>query len=399
MTAKKSGSDMKMDEDCSSAILRTDSSLSPDVEATKKSLASGFDAANLITAYAHALQNVYLTPATTPPEQWYNDLAANLARAQDHATIWIKDLGPKVTATVPQTIISYDEIFSIATDDIISILDDILNNQSGKATPEQIQNIKDLIGAQLQELGIQKDAIIQVQQGLQTFSTNLNEDHIALLEGQNAVQKALIEDQTKLNVINAKITSIQEQIQAHSNEAALGYMTIGIGVFITVVGIAIAFVTLGVGLVIVGVGVLTIGAGITVAAVFSEKVKKDMEDLNNEMLSLSDTQKQAAALGGISTSVGSLVAQNEVASKALSEVLTVWKTLELKLGTVMDDLNKAKPDEVSIIVKKVDLKASKMAWADLVAFAKEMQSHELKVSEPIVMPEQRKMLTGLMRGI
>jgi hypothetical protein len=398
MKAKKSSSDIKMDEE-SSAILQTDSSLSPDVDATKGSLTSGFDAANLITAYAHALQNVYLTPATTPAEAWYNDLAANIAKAQDHAAVWIKDIGPKVTATVPQTIISYDQIYSTATDDILSILNDILNNQSGKATPEQIQYLKDLINAQLQELGIQKNAIIQIKTDLQKFSDDLNNDHKTLLEGQNAVQKAMIEDQTKLNLINAKIESIRKQIEAHSNEASLGYMAIGIGVFITVVGIAIAVATLGVGLVVVGIGVLTIGAGITVAAVFSVKVKKDMEDLNNEMLSLSDTQKQAAALGAISTSVGTLVTQNEIASKALSEVLTVWKTLELKLQAVLDDLSKAEPDDVSIIIKKLDLEASKKAWADLVTFAREMQSHDLKVSNPIVMPEQRKMLTGLMRGI
>jgi hypothetical protein len=398
MKAKKSSSDIKMDEE-SSAILQTDSSLSPDVDATKGSLTSGFDAANLITAYAHALQNVYLTPATTPAEAWYNDLAANIAKAQDHAAVWIKDIGPKVTATVPQTIISYDQIYSTATDDILSILNDILNNQSGKATPEQIQYLKDLINAQLQELGIQKNAIIQIKTDLQKFSDDLNNDHKTLLEGQNAVQKAMIEDQTKLNLINAKIESIRKQIEAHSNEASLGYMAIGIGVFITVVGIAIAVATLGVGLVVVGIGVLTIGAGITVAAVFSVKVKKDMEDLNNEMLSLSDTQKQAAALGAISTSVGTLVTQNEIASKALSEVLTVWKTLELKLQAVLDDLSKAEPDDVSIIIKKLDLEASKKAWSDLVTFAREMQSHDLKVSNPIVMPEQRKMLTGLMRGI
>lgn len=374
------------------------SQLAPSVDDAQSSLTDGFNATQMVTAYAHAILNIVINPPDDSEVDW-TSFNANLAAAKSHAQSWIDTLGPAVSSQVPQSIINYGNTFNAATGDILSIL----TSSNYNPTDAQKQQIIQLIDATLTELGIQKQTIINLQgppvgssdpvpdqvTTLRQFSAALTSDHTNLLTGANDVQHALNLNQQDIDNINTQITKVQAEIAKANTAATASEIGIGVGIFLAVAAFALAVATGGAAapLAVGVVAVLGVGAAVGTTVAYSVQANEEISKLHKMQAELADEQRLATSLNGVADSVNNLVSQNEAAQTAMSEVLTMWETLEGKLQSVIDDLNRAEADTVAII-QALDIQAAQTAWAQLTDFATKMQeaASGATVQPPLVHP-------------
>jgi hypothetical protein len=363
------------------------SGLAPDTTTAQTQLTTTLNANTVITAYCHALQNAVVQPLDGQGS-WYDTFNASLKIAQGHAQTWVNTLGPAVFATIPQTIINYSNTFIPGTNDILQILSEI----QGVPTPQQQQQINDLINAILVTLQDQQKTLTSTYTDLQGFMNTVQSDHTALLSGQNSAQNQVLIDQTQLAKIQAKINSIQQQIQSDSQKALISEIGLGVAIFVTIAAIALTVATGGIAAPIaIAVGVIGIGAAIAGTVIFSKEVSKDFDDLYAEQKELTDEQAQVSALNGITTSINTLVQANEAATTALSDVLKTFSVLEQKLQSVVTDLKNAEAPNVPAIIESLDLQAAQTAWGQLVTFAEGMQASAESIQVTTVQqPTQQK---------
>lgn len=362
------------------------SSLAPDTTDTQQQLTTSLNANTVITAYSHALQSVVLNPVQGQ-QDWYDTFSQNLKLAQQHAQVWVETLGPQVFATIPQSIINYANTFSAGTSDILGILQKI----DGVPTKQQQDDINNLINAILVTLQQEQVTLKDTYTQLQNFMTTVQADHTALLSGKNSSQNQVQIDETQLAKIQAKINSIQQQIQSDSQKALISEIGLGVAIFVTVAAIALTVATGGIAApVAIAVGVIGIGAAIAGTVIFSKEVSKDYDDLYQEQKDLTEEQAQVSALIGITNSINSLVQANEAATQALSDVLDTWAVLEEKLKAVVDDLQKAEAPNIPAIIESLDIQTAQKAWDQLVQFANGMQTSAESIKVQVVkQPDQQ----------
>ncbi len=351
--------------------------VAPPVVAAKDALTDSTNASFVITAYAHALQNVTLEKLVGQGD-WFAAFEADLTAAQQHAQYWVGELGPSVFATVPQAIIDYSNVFIPATDDILSILAAI----HGVPTPAQQKQIDELLGALLQTLRAKQTTLTQLQGELKVFFADIAQDCINLLAGQHSVQQQVLADQGLVADINARITAINGQIASDSARAMASEIGLGIAIFITVVAIGFAIATEGAALplVAVGVGLLGVGGAIATTTIFSKAVDGDIDELHAQQQALTDEQRQVSALQAISDTLGLLVQANEAAQQAMATVLDAWAVLETKLKAVIEDIEEAEAPEIAAYIEALDLRSAQAAWQQLVEFATGMQKSARSIS-------------------
>jgi hypothetical protein len=364
--------------------------MAPDPSTTQSTLTDAYNANNIITAYCQALANIQLNwvsgPSQPPtPPDWFTALQAALATAQTHATTWITSLGPQIFSTVPQSIINYSNTFTAATNDILNIINGL--PQGTDPTAAQQQQINALIGAILSVLQTQSQSVTTVQTLLTTFQTNVQGDNTALVTGQNNAQNAVTIDQGTLQSIQAQINQVQQEIAADSKLAEESEIGLGVAIFIVVVGIALTVATAGAAApILVGVGVVAVGLAIAGTVIFSQKVNSDIQQLYSLQSELSAEQAQVASLQGIVNSITALVQANEAAQTAISAVADAWSVLEAKLSAVQTQLNNAEAGDVLPIIESLDLQTAQTDWAQLTAFATNMQNNGITVQPPIQQP-------------
>lgn len=362
------------------------SSLAPDTDSSKQVLTDTVNANAIITAYCHSLQNIKIEKLKGQGE-WYKVFNESLVTAQGHGRYWVETLSPKIFSTIPQSIINYGNIFSAAMKRVTDIVNSVPDGED--LTPAQSSAIVKYIQAVLGDLGLQQSTLTDIKNELIQFNNDVQNDHTALMDGQNGASAQVLMDQKQLTIIQAKITKIQNQMAADSAKAMVSEIGLGVAIFITVVAFAAAVATGGVSLGIgaaLAVGVLGIGGSIAGAVIFSKEVNKDLDDLYNEQQNLNDEQRQLTSLQGVVNAIQTLVNGNVAATTAISAVLNTWAVLQKKLESVLTDLKAAQADAkaFSAILVGLDIDVAQTAWAQLVDFAENMQKSSLNIQVNVI---------------
>jgi hypothetical protein len=376
------------------------SGLAPDVNDAQAKLTASLNATQAVSAYCHALLNTAIFPPAVSQMNWA-DFQSNLGVAQTHAQYWVDTLGPVVSAKVPQGIINYGSTFTNATNDIVNIISSAPNNIP---TPDQSKEILQLVQALLDALRAEK-VVVEAIHGtsplltlgqpydgpvttLEQFSAAVQGDYTRLKTGKDDVQTASGLNQQQIDSINTQITKLQQEISTANKIATASEVGLGLGLFLAVASIGLAIVTGGVGAMVVGaVAVVGVGGAIASTAVFSVEADKEVAELHQEQQALSDDQKIATALSGITNSVDGLITQNEMATEAMTAVLTMWLVLEGKLEAVIVELQAADADPAGIL-QALDIQTAQTRWSQLTEFATQMQevASGVTVQPPIVHP-------------
>lgn len=335
-----------------------------EVDHAQDLLADKLDALSTVSSYSHALINTTINPVTNPVESWYTALNGNLGTARQHAQGWLTDIAPKVGSVIPQSIINYNTTFTVATDEIVRILD------KGPVSGPDKNKIIALIEDVLETLEEEKSQIATVQTKIVTLAGDLQADHENLVTGQNGAVKAVQLAEADRDKMDFKIRELQTKLDAARTKVLASGIGLGLGIFLAVAAFALAVATGGVGLAVVGaIGVVGVGVAATYTGIFTSEISDLLAQIAEEQRRFEDKKKQVAALSGLSETVKSLKGRNEAAKVALGQVQTMWETLGGKLEAVLKGLKegKLKPESLTKIKK------AQLSWADLSQFAQKVQ--------------------------
>lgn len=343
---------------------------------TTQTLTDATNAFTQVTAYANAIANIVLQPATTPPETWFTTLDTALKSAQAHCTTWTETIGPGMSSTIPQALIDYGSLFTASCDDIISTL----VNSKYEPDSDDRNTILGDIQTLLDFMATQTTAVATLQTQFTKFQSDVLADHTALTTGAGDAQKALNLDNETIATINATIAQLHADIAAASMKATASEIGIGLSIFVGLCAVVAVVATGGAAApIVVGVvAVVGLGAAIGTTVVYTQQVVSDMAKLQEQQDELSTDQAQATALQSILTTTQTIVTANEAASAALTTLAQVWKDLTTKLTAVQTDLTNAHKagdgKTFGAHAVKIWTSDAEKQWNQMITFATNMQT-------------------------
>jgi hypothetical protein len=351
-------------------VSTNDLDVAVNTEAAQTALADKLDSLSVVTAYAHAISNTVINPVSTPAESWYAPLNENLNGAKAHALIWIRDIAPKVGSEIPQTIINYNNTFNAAAEELLSII----GTKTSLSLAEKNQVIE-LIEFTLSSLSDQKSKVDGIQSKIITLSNDFAADHDKLVSGKDSAAKAVqLADEERLR-IEHKIAELQTDLADARQKVTASGIGLGLGIFLAVAAFALAVATAGAAtaLIVAGaVGVVGVGVAATFTGIFTAKIGRLIEEIAGQQAALKDKQKQVVALKGLVDTMDKLKGHNEAAKMALTNISTMWGTLNGKLEAVLKDLKGATGD-ASTTIQRMNIKAARKSWTDTAAYAQQVQ--------------------------
>lgn len=350
-------------------VSTNDQDVSVNTEAAQKLMADQLDSLSIVTSYAHAIGNTVINPVSTPAEDWFAPLNANLQIAKGHALTWIRDIAPKVGSEIPQTIINYNNLFTAATDEILRIIGD----KKTLSNDEKLQVIE-LIEAVLETLNGQKAKVDAVNKEIIKLADHFTQDHENLTSGQNSAAEAVRLAELERQKIENKIAELQTELEQARQKVTVSGIGLGLGIFLAVAAFALAVATGGTGLIVAGaVGVIGVGTAATFTGIYTAKIGQLLEEISQQQSALENKKKQVVALKGLLQTMDSLRGHNEAAKVALTSISTMWNTLNGKLESVLTDLKAAQGDAASAALRRMNLGSARRNWKDTADWAQKIQ--------------------------
>jgi hemolytic enterotoxin HBL len=350
-------------------VSTNDQDVSVNVEAAQHLMADQLDSLSIVTSYAHAIGNTVINPVSTPAEDWYAPLNANLQTAKTHALTWIRDIAPKVGSEIPQTIINYNNLFTAASDEILSII-----GNKRELTNDEKSQVIELIEAVLDTLNGQKSKVDAVQKQIVTLADHFQADHENLTTGQNSAAEAVRLAELERQKIENKIAELQTELEQARAKVTVSGIGIGLGIFLAVAAFALAVATGGTGLIVAGaVGVIGVGTAATFTGIFTAKIGRLLEEIAEQQGALENKKKQVTALKGLVQTMDSLRGHNEAAKLALTSISTMWGTLDGKLQSVLTDLKAAQGADIGPAIRRMNLNSARRNWKDTSDWAQKIQ--------------------------
>jgi uncharacterized protein YoxC len=218
-----------------------------------------------------------------------------------------------------------------------------------------------------------------VRTDITAFTNAMFADHAALTTGSASINKALEENNDVMKAINAEITALRAEIDKlnvqiiaalHGLAAsiAVSYMlfsvSAGLSIFIAVVGIGISL-------------------GFIIDALV--RINKKRDEIEAKTVSLKKHEALAVTLNSISAVVDGMIASTKAITEKMDVISFAWRTLQEKLNSVADNIERARVEDMLIIWKQeVDIEAARAGWAELHEYAKTLQEQKLQDSKQAV---------------
>ncbi|HEY3742380.1 MAG TPA: HBL/NHE enterotoxin family protein, partial [Bryobacteraceae bacterium] len=294
---------------------------------------------------------------------------ANLTDIKKHAQMWLDTIGPSMT-TVPQAIISFNNDFQGQSTTILELLDAIGFN---KPTPTQKQDLVTLLGSLYDSLEKRQQEILAVNANLVQFNNELGKDYALLSSGADSITKAIKSDQDQLKLILQDIQDLQGLILNLKQEVTSLEIAEGVTIFLGLVGALVAAFSGGTGGAIIVVALTGVGAEVALEVAVKKEIVAAQAKLFNDQDEASAEVKQIAVLNGVAMTVSNLEKQNVSSGAAMTDVLTTWNTLIIKMKAVITDVETAETD-IGTILDAGDVRSAVTAWGQLTAFATNMQT-------------------------
>lgn len=333
----------------------------PEAEAELgKHLESAFVAQAKLTAYAHEVAAAVFPKFDDQPA-WQKKFETDLATAKKNAIEWTSNLGPKVFAEVPQSIIGYGNLFTAGTQFILDLyrsgmpLSEVEKFQV-KATFEEIRR----------ELAYRKTQVEDLKQKLQAYSRLLTTDLGNLKAAEEAAKTESKLTELESEQIELKMQLLRAEIKLANQKAAAYGISFGVCLLVGVAALAITVASGGIAAPII-CAIAVVGAGYTgykfISA--SNDISARNRDLASEMTKLSVKKRYAATLKLFCTSIKNVVAACAEAEKSFDDILNQWTVLDTRLAEVIRNVELADNTPLTFIAT-TRLEASRRAWDQLV---------------------------------
>ncbi len=357
----------------------------PKLNPTQQSTQSAFLATTVITAQCHAILNTQFLPPETKPD-WFDDLNAKLDDAKLVAKEWVDTLGPKVSASIPSSVINFDATFQASIDAIHELYkqDPTASGKDNEVVKEAAQIMTAL---SLQVKGIE-GTIKTMGTELSEWGAKMQTAHDNLEQGAGNIQKTIIDLQTDIQKMDNAIANNRAAINKLNKDLVYAQVAVGVGIFMLVAGAALTIATGGAAAVVAGVGAVAIIGGAITWGVMQHQINEDFNKIAEEQKEKSEDQQQIVALQGLSTASNAVVSAIETSTSVLSDFETTWTVFGNELDDVVSKLNSGASME-SIIMEKVMSDAAKNEWDDAVELAKQLSSATVKIETKTIEPGQQ----------
>lgn len=361
----------------------------PKLNPTQQSTQSAFLATTVITAQCHAILNTQFLPPETKPD-WFDDLNVKLDDAKLVAKEWVDTLGPKVSASIPSSVINFDATFQASIDAIHELY---------KQDPTASGKDNEMVKEAAQIMTALSSQVKGIEGTIKTMGTELSEwgakmqtAHDNLEQGAGNIQKTIIDLQTDIQKMDNAIANNRAAINKLNKDLVYAQVAVGVGIFMLVAGVALTVATAGTAALVAG-GVAVVGAAAIVGGavtwgVMQHQINEDFDKIAEEQKEKSDDQQQIVALQGLSTASNAVVSAIETSTSVLSDFETTWTVFGNELDDVVNKLDSGASME-SIIMEKVMSDAAKNEWDDAVELAKQLSSATVEIeTKPIELGQQ-----------
>ncbi|WP_448563976.1 alpha-pore-forming cytotoxin MakA [Thalassotalea ganghwensis] len=355
---------------------------------TQQSTQSAFLATTVITAQCHAILNTQFVPPTNKPD-WFDDLNTKLDAAKLVAKEWVDTLGPKVSASIPSSVINFDSTFQASIDAVHQLYQqDPTASGKDNATVKEAAQILTALSSQVKGI---ESTIKSMGAELSAWGAKMQKAHDDLEQGAANIQKTIIDLQTDIENMNNAIKNNRDAIKELNKNLVYAQVAVGVGIFMLVAGVALTVATAGTAAVVAG-GVAVVGAaaiigGAVTWGVIQHQINDDYDKIAEEQKEKSEDEQQIVALQGLSTASNAVVSAIETSTSVLSDFETTWTVFGNELDDVVNKLNDGASME-SIIMEKVMSDAAKNEWDDAVELAKQLSSATVTIETKSVAPEQ-----------
>lgn len=339
---------------------------SPDV--TNNKTAKGFISFHIVDAQCQAILNTQFV-APTPKPDWFDGLNAHLDEAKKQAKHWLDDLGPRIAADIPASVVNYEATYSAVTDQIVTLIDSD-PTAKGINNPTVSQTMA-LFGALRSEVDGIIAKMATAAADLNTWGQAMQKAHDDLFNGAASIQKAQSGLAADVAKMDSAIDGLHKKISGQNDIIAGMGILIGVSIFAMVVGIALAPVTGGASLIATGIGAVGVVGGAVTWGVLQDKIDSEYKEIAQDQAQRSEDQRQLVALQGLSLAARTAISSIETATTALADVKTHWAFFQAELQGVEDQLNDANADLMAIVNKAHLLAAQKM-WKNASAFAQQL---------------------------
>lgn len=344
----------------------------PQLTDSQQKTQASFLSLQVITASCHAILNTTFTPPDVKPT-WFDSLNAKLDVAKTHASDWIDNIAPQLTAGIPNQVIDYASTFKASVEAIEQLAADN-PGASGAKNPIVMEAAEILTNLASQVQGSIKD-VDGMAATLKTWGDAMQKSHDDLSSGAADIQNAIVDLQTDVTSMNNAIQNNLDAIQALNKQLVYAQIAVGVGIFMLVAGVAICVASVGTAA-WVGGGIAVVGAagiigGAVTWGVIQKQINDDYSDIAKEQKQKSADQRQIVALQGIALATNQTVSSIETATSTLSDFRTSWALYQDELNGVLQKLNSG-ASMSSIIMEKVFADAAQNEWALAVQYAQDL---------------------------
>ena len=285
---------------------------------TTKDIKQSISAAQQVSNYAQA--SITLIPKLTNVPSWYDNISADITKAQGHSQNWLDVLCPATTSQLPRTITSFNPIFQSKISQVQAIIKQV---GTGTISAEQKTQIHSLFASITTALEAQQSLTNYIDTELKDFFNNNNADQATLSQDLVTI---------KSHDLNgaANITEIQSAMTDHfMNNTILGPCNVIVSIDINI------------------------------------SIKINQISSNPQLL----------AFAFISAFVDHMISNVKAVQIPFQSFLDLWGNVLIHYKTVITDLKNASSDDYIGIIETLDLEQSKKDWQALADFVHQTLPH------------------------
>jgi hypothetical protein len=359
--------------------------LAPNTAAVTAQLTSDYGVNANLMVWAHTLLNTSLYPLTPKPA-WFDKIADELTAAKTKTETWLVDDYPGIAAALPQTLISYANMFEAAYRELKPLF------ANGNPTGASRDTALELIAALQTEARRHQWMVLGLQRKVVAFSTLVKESSARMSENAKEVKKTLGAASKDLLALQSRIAELQRTLGITTTEAKHsmnGAAMTGASLTMTMMSFTI---TAGIGAAafpVFGLVGALIGIGVNAAkeASKSAEVRALIREIGELRVKVTADQFQIAALQTIEASCETLADVTVSSLTNMEGVVHHWDDIVGQLAAAHELLQQPAVD-LSRVEAFRSLSSADAAWKVIATRAANIQESVLQVSA------ERIVLTG-----
>ncbi len=350
---------------------------SPNKSKSNKRTIGAFTALNYVSNACNSIQNTVLLLPTTPSSDMIA-LNANIDVAKKLATEWIggtynkvtyPGIAPNMTASIPNSVISYGTLFNQATTDILALAPIGTTVKKGSAN---YKTIMEMVTAIKGQLAAEITSIETTESNMTTWGGKMQAIHTKLVTGADNIQNAETGLKSNITTMNSAIKTLNTEINNANKKLIKEESLTGAGIAVFVVGIVF---TAGIAST---AGAACIIAGSIEWAALKKTINTNFKQIGADQKQIGTDKARIVALKSVHSATEQTVSSIDIVTKNLSDVKTMWTFFKDQIEDVEKEVAKLKEGDPVDFSKELDIQVAQDLWKNVTKTANKLLTSAYK---------------------